>query len=234
MKRLLHGFLCGFALTTAGCFHSGVWVHSQFPQQTIETAPLGTAKLPVTVVVVADPTLTREIPFDWQQQMNPGFAGSVRNAFTGYFDDVTISQDPHSSGNADLLAVPTLEFSLFKTPLLLRDPEELVVTFVDQRTGDTITTLQASRMWDLTAPGAQDYLIEDLAWTAVDFVPVVGSWVTPYVARTAARHDLDRYNAGLGSALRLMLRDIDAQIPYDPKLKSFAIRKRTARGLTSN
>jgi hypothetical protein len=210
MHKVLARFSVGlFAIGLAGCT-----LHRRFPPQPAEPTAIGTRRLPLRVAVYEDRSLKFDYPLPqariFVEEMNPGLAQTVRNAFKAAFHDVTLVKTPASGADADLVASPTL---------CLSDPMKLTVAFVDPRTGRFVAELSAERKYDATAPGVYSHLLTDVVLIAavIAFPPS-----EIFVTRTIEKHDADRFNAGFAPAVATMAGDIADQASKDPRLNSFA------------
>jgi hypothetical protein len=89
------------ALILAAC------AHTDLPAQVVTPAPVGTAKLPLRVAVLEDPSLTIHEPMGFYEKLNPSLANTVRDALAADFETVEVVDDKARAGDADLLAIPT-------------------------------------------------------------------------------------------------------------------------------
>jgi len=196
----------------AGC------VHTDLPMQGVTTAHVGTAKLPIKVAVLADPSLTIHEPAGFYDKLNPSLANTVRDALAADFERVEIVDDRVSAGDADLLAIPTVDIPF------VQEPQKLTIAFTEPRTGKSIADLSSFGHFDVDAPEPDDHPVID---TVVDTLVPLGPFLAlPYHERKHA----ERFNAGLGPVLVAMATDIADQASKDQAIRSLSIRQQPATG----
>jgi hypothetical protein len=197
-------------LGIAGCST----LHRELQTQSVPpAAAVGTDKLPLTIAVIADPSLTFDYPRYWKafvEVLNPGLAQTLQSAFRGNFQNVSVVEAEKAASGADLIASPTLRLS---------DPMKLTVTFVEPRTRRVVAEVSSERSCDGNAPGVYDHIATDLfLFAAVVVFPPSDE----IVKRQIQKHDADRFNAGFEPAVAKMAGDIAYKASKDPNLQSFA------------
>jgi hypothetical protein len=211
MDRVAATIVLGLVvLGIAGCST----LHRELQTQSVPPAAAdGTDKLPLTIAVIADPSLTFDYPRYWKafvEVLNPGLAQTLQSAFRGNFQNVSVVEAEKAASGADLIASPTLRLS---------DPMKLTVTFVEPRTRRVVAEVSSERSCDGNAPGVYDHIVTDLfLFTAVVVFPPSD----PIVTRQIRKHDADRFNAGFAPAVARMAREIAYKASIDPNLQSFA------------
>lgn len=206
MNRLAATIFSGLVVFgTAGC----TTLHRELATQSVPpAAAAGTDKLPLTIAVIADPSMTFDYPRYWKafvEDLNPGLANTLQSAFRGNFQNVSVVEAEKSASGADLVASPSLRIS---------DPMKLTVTFVDPRSRTVVAEVSSERSCDGNAPGVYDLFL----FTAVVVFPPSDAVVT----RQIQKHDADRFNAGFAPAVAQMASDIAYKASKDPSLQSFA------------
>lgn len=214
-KNAAAGFL--IPLIFAAC------VHVDFPAQAVTRVPVGMAKLPLKVAVVAaDPSLTIHLGLSFYEKMNPGLAETVCDALAPDFQKVVVVDDRLSGGDADLLAIATAEVHFY-------GEQKLTVTFVEPHTGKTITEISSVKPFDGHAPGTHDHLGTDIAFMELEIaLPPLIFLVQP----TMQRHDAERFNAGFGPTLVAVASDVAAQASKDQAIESLPSRQPTTEAQT--
>jgi len=192
-------------LISAGC------VHTDLPAQVVPPAPVGTAKLPLKVAVLDDPSLTIHEPLGFYERLNPGLANTIRDALAVNFERVGMVDDRPSANDANLLAITTPEIQFYRQPHL-----KLEVLFIETDTGQTVADLSSVKPFDSGAPGVSDHAATD---TILGMLPPLGILALP----TIERHDSERFNAGFGPSLVAMATDIAAQASKDPAIVSLSM-----------
>lgn len=206
IKAIVFAALTSFAF--AAC------AHTVLPPQTVPPAPVGTAKLPLKVAVLADPSLTFHEPLGFNEKLNPALADAVRDALAADFAKVAVVDDRQSADGADLLAIPAAADVHYFSSIL---PVTLVVTFIEPKTGKTLAELSSVKPSDFSAPGAQAHLVADLV-LLFSLGPLI-----PLAEPTLKRHDSERFNAAFSPALIAMVTDIAAQASKDKAIASLSI-----------
>jgi hypothetical protein len=125
--------ITAFSLALVGC------AHTEFPAVTVKAAPVGTARLPLTVAVLNDSSITIHPVLDFYEKMNPAMANAVRDALAENFDKVVVVEDTKSSGDADLLAVSEIKVGRWKTL-------KLTVTFGRPQSGKNIAEFSSPNL----------------------------------------------------------------------------------------
>ncbi len=211
MYRVAATISCGvIVLSLAGC----TTVHrSLAPQNIPPTAAGDTDKLPLTVAVIADPTLTFDYPRHLRafvEVLNPGLAQTLQSALRGSFQNVSVVGAEKAASGADLLATPTLSLS---------DPMKLTVIFVEAGSHRLVAEVTSERSCDGNAPGVYAHLGTDLMlFAAVIVFPPADS----IAAHEIDKHDADRFNASFAPAVAKMAGDIAYKVSQDRNLQSFA------------
>ena len=215
-----HKTLKAIAAAALTSFAFAACAHTVLPPQVVPPAPVGTARMPLSVAVLADPSLTLHEPLGFYEKLNPALANAVRDALAADFAKVAVVDDRQSADGADLLAIPATDIHYPS----LRQPKKLklVVTFVEPKTGKTLAELASVKPSDFHAPGAHDHLGADAALLA-------GALLIPFAAGiffvepTLQRHDSERFNAAFSPALIAMATDIAAQASQDKAIESLSI-----------
>ena len=203
-------------LIFAGC------AHTDLPEQEVPPAPVGTAKLPVKIAVLADPTMSIHQPLGFYEKLNPGLANTVRDALAVDFEKVDVVDDRLSASDADLLAMPAAEVHFSS-----KRPCKLTITFVDPHTGKAVAEISSAKPLDDYAPGRHQHVVTDSGTeaaivTAALFVPGAGLAFIPAMPYLE-KHDADRFNARFGPTLVAMATDIATKASKDQAIKSLAI-----------
>lgn len=211
MNRIVAASFCGLVVLGVGACST---VHRQFAAQSVVPAATSDIdKLPLTVAVIADPTLTFDYPKylkAFVEVLNPGLAQTLQNALRGNFQNVSVVEAETAASGADLLASPSLSLS---------DPMKLTVTFVEPHSRRVVAEVSSERRCDGHAPGVYAHLGTDLVLFAavVVFPPADG-----IAAHEIDKHDADRFNASFAPAVARMAGDIAYKASMDPKLQAFA------------
>jgi len=193
-------------------------VHTDLPTQAVTTAYVGTTKLPIKVAVLADPSLTIHEPAGFYDKLNPSLANAIRDALAADFEKVEVVDDRVRVGDADLLAIPTVDIPFVK------EPQKLTIAFTEPRTGKTIAEFSSFGHFNVDAPDPEDHPVID---TVVDTIVPLGPFLAlPYHERKHA----ERFNAGLGPVLVAMATDIAAQAPKDQAIRSLSSSHRPSTG----
>ena len=187
--------------------------HTDLPAQTVTPAPVGTAKFPIKVVVLSDPSLTIHEPTGFYDKLNPSLANTVRDALAADFETVEVVDDKDRASGADLLAIPTAEIPF------VQQPQKLTVAFIEPGTGKTIPDLSSLGHFDVDAPELYDRRVA--VGTALAIIPFGPLFAFPYLEREHA----DRFNAGLGPVLVAMATDIATQASKDQAIRSLSTRQ---------
>jgi hypothetical protein len=208
--------ITAFSLALVGC------AHTEFPAVTVKAAPVGTARLPLTVAVLNDSSITIHPVLDFYEKMNPAMANAVRDALAENFDKVVVVEDTKSSGDADLLAVSEIKVGRWKTL-------KLTVTFGRPQSGKNIAEFSSTQPFKSDEPGTRTHQWSDLgiemAALAIPFSFGTGVVLLgPYLQK----HDAERFNAGFSPALAAMATDIATQASKDPAILALQLEKKTA------
>ncbi|HZC46480.1 MAG TPA: hypothetical protein VE243_08385 [Candidatus Acidoferrum sp.] len=174
---------------------------------------LGTERLPLTVAVIGDPALQFDYPQHFKafvEVLNPGLAQTLRSAFRGNFQNVSVVEAEQAASSADLFASPQLT---------LTDPMKLTVTFVEPRSRRIVAEYAAERSCDSHAPGVYAHIVTDLVLFAGVIVFPPADRVIGY---EIDKHNADRFNAAFAPAIARMAGDIAFKASSDPHLQSFA------------
>ncbi len=205
-----------FAVLTTFTF--AACAHTVLPPQVVTPAPAGTAKLPLKVAVLADPSLTLHEPLGFYEKLNPALADALRDALAAGFANVKTVDDRGSASDADLLAIPATT----GLPYFALRPVKLMVTFIEPKTGKTLAEISSVKPLDFDAPGAHAHLGADAALLG-------GALLIPFAAGiffvepTLQRHDSERFNTAFSPALAAMATDIAAQASKDQTIESLSI-----------
>jgi hypothetical protein len=193
---------------------AGCTVQRELQAQSVApAAAVGTDKLPLTIAVIADPSLTFDYPQYFKafvEVLNPGLAKTLQSAFQGNFQSVSVVEAEQAAAGADLVASPTLRLS---------DPMKLTVTFVEPSSRRVVAEVSSERPCDGNAPGVYDHIVTDvvLAAAVIAFPPAEGIAV-----REIDKHNADRFNAAFEPAVAKMAGDIAYKASKDPHLQKFA------------
>jgi hypothetical protein len=200
------------SLTLVAC------AHTEFPAVTVKSSPVGTARLPLTIAVLDDRSITVHPLFDFYEKMNPAMANAVHDALAANFEKVVVIDDSKLAADADLLAVSEVALGRKRTLML-------TVTFVQPKTGTTITELSSTQPFKSDEPGAHTHQWSDLAaGMAASAIPFGAGIVLlePYLQR----HDAQRFNAGFSPAPAAMATDIATQASKDPAIVALPLSKK--------
>ena len=115
---------------------------------------MGTARLPLTVAVLNDSSITIHPVLDFYEKMNPAMANAVRDALAENFDKVVVVEDTKSSGDADLLAVSEIKVGRWKTL-------KLTVTFGRPQSGKNIAEFSSTQPFKSDEPGTRTHQWSD-------------------------------------------------------------------------
>jgi hypothetical protein len=190
-------------------------VHADLPAQVVMPAPVGTAKLPIKVAVLADPSLTIHEPAGFYDKLNPSLANTVRDALAADFGTVEVVDNRIGAGDADLLAISAADIPFgYK-------PQKLTVAFTEPRTGKVIAELSSFGHFDVDAPTPDDHPVVDGALSLIPLEPLLA---LPFHERQEAEH----FNAGIGPVLVTMATDIADQASKDQAIRSLSIRPQAA------
>jgi len=189
--------------------------HADLPAQVATAAPVGTAKLPLRVAVLSDPSLTIHIA-DFYDKLNPALANLVRDALAGGFQEVIVVVDRQSAQNADLLAIPSVEVPIGFVGSV--KPIKLTVVFLEPHTSRTIAEISSVKHFDGQVQGKYDHYATDLALPAL---PPLSLIALPYIEQ----HDAERFNASLGPFLVTKANDVADQASTDQAMKALSTRQ---------
>jgi hypothetical protein len=98
------------SLALVGC------AHTEFPPVTVKAAPVGTARIPLTVAVLDDPSITVHPLLDFYEKMNPAMANAVRDALAENFEKVIVVDDSKSPGGGIYLRCPRSSYPTTRKP----------------------------------------------------------------------------------------------------------------------
>jgi hypothetical protein len=211
-------------LTIAVC---GCTVRQPFKFQNVAPAGAGTVKLPLSVAVFEDPSLTFDYPpissfRSFVEVMNPGLSETVYNAFGPDFQRIKVVHDEKEAANFDVLATPNLEPS---------DPVKFTIRFVEPKSGRLVAELSSVRPYDAHARGMYSHLIADVFLFATAVVMPV---TEPFMTHAIQRHSAQRFNAMFAPAVAQTVGDIAAHTTYDPGLLSLAHERKNGHAGTQS
>jgi hypothetical protein len=201
------------SLALIGC------ANTDFPTVTVKAAPVGTVRLPLTIAVLDDPSITVHPLLDFYEKMNPAMANAIRDALAENFNKVVVVDESKSSGDADLLAVSEIKLGRWKTL-------ELTVTFGQPQTGKNIAEFSSTQPFKSDEPGTHTHQWSDfgvgVAALAIPFSFGTGVLLLgPYLQK----HDAERFNAGFSPALAAMATDSATQASKDPAIAGLQHQK---------
>lgn len=213
--------LCVFFLL--GLSASGCAVEQPFEFQEVPPAAAGTVKLPLTVAVVENPSLTFDYPpisslRSFVEVMNPGLSETVYNALGPDFQKVAVVHDEEDAANFDLLAIPDVEPS---------DPVKFTIRFVQPKSRRLVAQLSSVRAYDGHAPGMYSHLVADVFLFATAVALPVAE---PFAVHAIHKHTAQRYNAMFAPAVARAVGDVAGKATRDPRLLSLA-RDREIRAM---
>ena len=206
--------ICVLAVASIA-FSLGGCIHTELPEQNISPAPVGTAKIPLKIAVLNDPSMVIHEPMGFYENLNPALANTVRDALANHFAEVAVVQNEGAVEDADLIATPSIQGPFSKSPL------QLTVAF--GKANKSIAELCSTEHYHADAPGADENLGADVGLSAATVV-LPPLWLLMYP--TIEHHDADRFNARFAPALVAMANDIAVQAANNPALKALANRPR--------
>ena len=205
-------WIVGATLTS---FIFAACAHTDLPPQEVTPAPVGTAKLPLKVAVLSDPSLAIHV-VDFYESLNPALANLVRDALAADFQEVTIVGDYQSAHNADLLAVPSVEIPI--GPVWDVKPIKLTITFLEPQTARSIADISSVKRFNGEVQGADAHEETDIALAVI---PPISLIALPYIER----HDADRFNASFGPTLVTKANDVADQASKNRAIRTLSIRQ---------
>ena len=147
--------------------------HTELPAQAVTPAPVGKARLPLEIAVFADPSFTIHPPLGFYEKLNPGIANTVRDALDANLDTVVVVAEVPSAGDADLLAIPTVDVNpdpdMKHPPLVVKGGhqiDKLTVTFLEPGSRTIIAELSSLKPFSDDAPGIHSHMVSYYGMTA--------------------------------------------------------------------